>query len=233
MGSRYYYTYTSLSLPSISVPQLTTGADDAHTPSIPSTTTDDHLISSTSAIHPHSIPCSTLHCLADCHCRCHGLSMQSLIPGKLASYIGQIYVSKRLLRAPWATWSVCNVQTCRGDVQRAMTINWIIPPSFLSGFLQSSRDRRIQVSIGAARTIPWNAPILDAIWDADIQRVRSLFVLGQASIWDHDPVGSPILWVNQIIIYLPAPRMLLTRKFDRTSLHATIGLRIPAKNVIK
>ncbi|KAI0825996.1 hypothetical protein BC629DRAFT_1586856 [Irpex lacteus] len=120
--------------------------------------------------------------------------MQSLIPGQLASYIGQISVSKRLLRAPWATCSVCNVQTCRGDVRRAMTINWILPPSFLSGYLQSSRHRRIQVSTGAPRTIPWNAPILDTVWDADIQRVRSLFALGQASIWDHDPVGSPVLW---------------------------------------
>ncbi len=157
--------------------------------------------------------------------------MQSLIPGKLASYIGQIYVSKRLLRAPWATCSVCNVRTCRGDVRRAMPINWILPPSFLSGYLQSSRHRRIQVSTGAPRTIPWNAPILDTVWDADIQRVRSLFALGQASIWDHDPVGSPVLWVS--IIDLPASRMLLTRKCDHTSLHAIIGLRNPAKNAIE
>ncbi|KAI0799648.1 ankyrin repeat-containing domain protein [Irpex lacteus] len=179
----------------VSLPQVTTGADEAQAPRIPPTTTDEPPVSSTHTTHSHSLVCNPLHCLENCHCRCHNLSMQSLIPAKLASYIGQIYVSKRLLRAPWSTWSVCNVQTCRGDLRRTMTINWILPPSFLSGFLQSSRDRRIHLSIGAVRTIPLDAPILRAILDADVQRVHTLFALGQASIWDHTLHGNPILWV--------------------------------------
>lgn len=168
----------------------------------------------------------SLHCRTNCECRCHGMYMQALIPTWLACYIGQLYISKTLFRAPWSTWSLCTVRDCRGDLRRAMTINWILPPNFLSGCLRSSQHRRIHVAIGAAKTIPWGAPVLTAITDANVKRVRDLFALGQASIWDHNPDGSSILWVNQIICQCRLPRMMLTFRYAR--LHVNVGCYTPA-----
>ena len=137
-----------------------------------------------------------LRCLPHCPCRCHDSLVTSLIPRWLAFYIGQVYISKRLLTPAFSPWSRCNVQTCRGDLQRAITIRWILPPGLLSGCLQSSKTQPIHIFIGAPRIIPFDSLIFEAIRSRNIRSVRELFATGQASIWDHDFDGAPIFMVS-------------------------------------
>ena len=137
-----------------------------------------------------------LKCSPNCQCRCHYPSVTRLVPECLASYVGQLTISKRLLHPTFSPWSLCNVQTCRGDFQRAATIQRIFPPGILHGFLKHNKDRRIHFSIGAPRIVTSNSPISDAVWNRDLQRVRDLFATGQASIWDYSMNGMPVFYVS-------------------------------------
>ena len=143
--------------------------------------------------HPSRSP---LRCLPDCPCRCHSPSVHRLIPTWLAYYIGQISISKRLLRPPWSSWSLCDEQTCRGDLQRALIVQWVLPTGFLHGSFQSSKDRRIHFLIGAPRVVRWDSPIFNALQVGDLKGVRYLFATGQASIWDYSMNGMPVFYVS-------------------------------------
>ena len=137
-----------------------------------------------------------LKCSPNCQCRCHYPSVVRLFPTWLTPYIGQVTISKRLLTPPWSAWSCCNVATCRGDIRRAMSVQWFLPSMFLHAFLQSTKDRRIHFSIGAPRTVAYGSPLLKAVYDGNVRGVRELFATGQASIWDYDVDGTPTFWVS-------------------------------------
>ena len=137
-----------------------------------------------------------LKCPSNCPCRCHYPSVSRLIPSWLASYVGQLTISKRLLHPTFSPWSLCNVQTCRGDFHEATTVRWTLPFRTLQGFLESRSDCRIHVSIGAPRFVPWDSPILNAVCDGDLQGVRDLFATGKASIWDCTKGGLPVFRVR-------------------------------------
>ena len=147
-------------------------------------------VTSLNSSFPRSV--APLHCLAGCECRCHYPAITKLFPTWLAPYIGQISLSKHLLRSR----PPCNVQTCRGDLQRVATVQWILPPGFLHGFLESGKNRRIHFSIGAPRVVSWDSPIVYAVLDGDLQGVRELFATGKASIWDYNMNGLPVFWVS-------------------------------------
>ena len=85
---------------------------------------------------------------------------------------------------------------CRGDLQRAMTVQWILPFSIFDGSLQSRKARRIHFSIGAPRVVPWDSPVIRAVLLGDLQGIRNLFATGQASIWDYMTDGLPVFWVS-------------------------------------
>ena len=139
-----------------------------------------------------------LKCLPNCECRCHYPSISRLIPGWLAPYTGQVSISKRLLHPTFLSrLSLCDVQTCRGDLRRSMSLRWNSPLGLLHGSLQYiARDRQINFSLGAPRTVSWGSPILNTIFDGDLQGVRDLFATGKASIWDYTINGSPVFWVS-------------------------------------
>ena len=173
-----------------------------------------------------------LKCPPKCKCRCHYPAIARLIPHWLAPYIGQVSLSKRLLHPTFSPWSLCNVQTCRGDFQRAATIQWILPPGILHGFLEhTSKDRRIHFSIGAPRIITLNSPISDAVWNGDLQRVRDLFATGKASIWDYTVDGLPMFRVSHRDI--PSRSGTLTIRLWDCSMHVDSGRQIEAKSVSK
>ena len=137
-----------------------------------------------------------LRCPPRCECRCHYPATIRLFPTWLASYTGQISISKCLLHSS----PPCNVQTCRGDARRASTVQWVLPAGFLQGCLQSSKHPgRIHFLIGAPRIVPFDAPISDAIWNGDFEYLRDLFAKRQASIWDYSVDGMPVFWVSQHI----------------------------------
>ncbi len=155
----------------------------------------------------------SLRCLSNCTCRCHATALRMLLPPAFTPYIGQIYIPKRLLHAPWSSWSLCNVQTCRGDWQKAMSIVWLLPPTgLLLGLLSIVvnfalpfplpgvlEDPRINISIvGTRRAIHWSAPIWDAIRRADLDCVRTLLAMRKASVWDTDLEGWPVFAVSRI-----------------------------------
>ena len=139
---------------------------------------------------------SPLKCPTKCECRCHYPSVVKVIPSWLASYIGQVSVSKRLFHPTFSPWSLCNVSTCRGDLHRAIILQWDSPLRFLNGLLQYSKDRRIHFSIGARRIVPYNSPLFKAVWSGDYHTIRDLFATGQASIWDYDINGVPLFSVS-------------------------------------
>lgn len=143
---------------------------------------------------------SPLKCLAYCYCRCHSSSVHLIIPPWLSPYIGQIFIPKRLIYSLWASQNRCNVQTCRGTSHGAMTIRWIMPPTFIHGYLHSTHHRRIHFAICAPRTIPWTLPIFEAIYNGDLRRVRDLFAMKQASIWDYDIYDRPVFSVSGRIL---------------------------------
>lgn len=135
-------------------------------------------------------------CLPNCVCRCHHPSVTRLVPNLLASVVGQVSVSKRLLRPTFSPWSLCNVQTCRGDIQRAATVRWVLPFRILHGFLESSKPCPIHFAVGAPRTVPRDSPIVNAITNGNLQAVRNLFATGKASVWDYDMNGLPLIAVS-------------------------------------
>ena len=137
-----------------------------------------------------------LKCPPRCECRCHHPSMIKLIPGRLTYYIGQVSISKRLLHPTFSPWSLCNVSTCRGDLHRAITLQWDSPLRLLNGLLQYSKDSRIHFSLGAPRVVPYNSPLFIAIWRGDFHTIRDLFATGRASIWDYDINGLPVFCVS-------------------------------------
>ena len=137
-----------------------------------------------------------LKCSPNCQCRCHYPSVTRLVPECLASYVGQLTISKRLLHPTFSPWSLCNVQTCRGDFRQAATVQWVLPFSILQGYLESRNDCCIHFSIGAPRVIPWDSPITIAVCEGDLQSVRDLFATGKASIWDYNMSGLPLLVVS-------------------------------------
>lgn len=138
-----------------------------------------------------------LLCPPKCECRCHYPSVAPLFPACFASLIGQLSISKRLLHPAFSQWSLCNVQSCRGDFQSAMTIRWILPSGLLHGLLQSRRDRRIHFCISSPRIVLWDSPIIKAVWYGNLQGVRNLFATGQASIWDYTVNHVPIIQVSR------------------------------------
>ncbi len=142
------------------------------------------------------VPNGTLHCLHNCRCRCHDSAVESMIPARLTSYLGQIFLSKRLFCPPWSTWSRCNVQTCRGDLRRALAFVWLLPHGLFSGCFLSTGNRLFRLSIGAQRVIPYSAPIAQAVIKADLHAVRTLFSHGQASIYDTLVDGWPMFTVS-------------------------------------
>ena len=152
------------------------------------------------ASHPPTKLCTRrpLKCPPNCTCRCHYPSVSQLIPSWLASYVGQVCVSKRLLHPAFSPWSLCSVQTCRGDFQQAMTIRLTLPFRTLQGFLESRNDCCIHFSIGAPRVVPWDSPIAVAVSNGDLQSVRNLFATGKASIWDYIIDGLPLLVVSGV-----------------------------------
>ena len=137
-----------------------------------------------------------LGCPPSCQCRCHYPSVTRLVPKYLAPYIGQLSISKRLLHPTFSSWSLCNVQTCRGDFQQAATIRWVLPFRIFHGFLESRNDCCIHFSIGAPRVVRCDSPIMHAVWNGDSQGVRELFATGKASIWDYTINGYPVFVVS-------------------------------------
>ena len=139
-----------------------------------------------------------LECPSNCPCRCHYPSISQLIPGWLAPYTGQVSISKRLLHPTFSSrLSLCNVQTCRGDLRRSMSLRWNSPLGLLHGSLQYiARDRQINFSLGAPRTVSWDSPIVNAVCYGDLQGVRELFATGKASIWDYNMNSTPVFLVS-------------------------------------
>ena len=137
-----------------------------------------------------------LQCPTDCRCRCHDSAVQPLIPLFLTPYVGQFFVSKRLLHPTFSPWSRCNSQTCRGDLRGEMSVVWLLPPVALHGALESPRRRRVSFSICAPRTIPYASAVVEAIDNSDLESIRCLFLTKQASIWDTFNHGQPIFYVS-------------------------------------
>ena len=179
-------------------------------------------------VHMNSsyIPRNALNCLPDCTCHCHHPAVVQLIPDWLEPYVGQVAVSRRLLHPAFSSWSLCNEQTCRGDLRNAMTLQW--KSWLLHGYLQYvSKDRRIHFSIGAPRVISWGSPIIKAIFRGDLQSVRSLFATGQASIWDHAASGVSVFRVSEIL----ARFCLRLTTLRLCSMHVSAGKTTPTKNI--
>ena len=139
-----------------------------------------------------------LGCLPNCGCRCHHPSIVQRLPGWLATSTGQVSISQRLLHPTFSSWlSLCNVQTCRGDLRRSISLRWNSPLGLLHGSLQYiARDRQINFSLGAPRTVSWDSPIVNAVYYEDLQGVRNLFATGKASIWDYTVDGLPVFRVR-------------------------------------
>ncbi len=154
---------------------------------------------------PHNPPLANhpyhrgpLRCPSDCVCHCHALSVTPVIPQRLASYIGQIYISNQLLDLiTYRPMRRCSIATCRGDFLKPARVSWFLPPWFLHGQLQSWSNRRVHFSINAARAVPYTSPILRAIHGTDVQRVKDLFAKQEASIWDTTSFGTSVLLVSK------------------------------------
>ena len=160
----------------------------------------EHVLQPASTRPVYSRP-GTLRCLPDCTCRCHLPLVDQLVPVWLAPYIGQLSVSRRLLYPFWSSSNLCNVQTCRGDLQRAVTVQWSLPFGLLNirGSLQYFQGSQIQLSISAPRTVPFGSPIINAVWHGDARAVHDLFAAGKASIWDHSFDGLSVFWVSRLL----------------------------------
>ena len=187
--------------PSNQLSNIAKRIEDIHrSPTLPtsprcSTHVDDALtVSSTNTIRSRLH--NSLKCPPKCECRCHHPSMVKLVSGWLAYYIGQVSISKRFLHPTFSPWSLCNVSTCRGDLHRAITLQWDSPLRLLNGLLQYSKDRRIHFSLGAPRVVPYNSPLFNAVWSGNYHTIRDLFATGQASIWDYDIHGLPVFSVS-------------------------------------
>ena len=88
----------------------------------------------------------TLRCLPHCTCRCHR-SMTNIISPSLRSYLGDLLVPQRVLLAPWSSWTCCDVQTCRGDIQRPVTIEWVLPSGPFPIHLQLSLSTLLTIDV--------------------------------------------------------------------------------------
>ena len=139
-----------------------------------------------------------LACLPNCNCRCHDFSFSSLIPSWLVWYIGQVFISRQLLQvhSAWISWSRCNVQTCRGDFLRTMTILWLLPRGLFWGCMQCPTTFRVNICIGAVRTITWDSPVFVSCREGDVRGVKELFAAGKASIWDATVNGHSLFYVR-------------------------------------
>ncbi|KAI0085489.1 hypothetical protein BDY19DRAFT_996628 [Irpex rosettiformis] len=122
--------------------------------------------------------------------------MKSLFPNWMTSYIGHVFISKRLRLRPWSEWSLCTVQTCRGDFQRATLVTWLRPAWLLAGWnvFFHKQNWNIHFSLGTPNVIPYSSPVLGAIYDADLGSLRDLFCRRIASIWDTDIDGRTAFW---------------------------------------
>lgn len=138
-----------------------------------------------------------LKCATDCNCRCHKSSTGQVVPSLLVPYIGHLNVSRRLLHdmrvLPWE----CNVQTCRRNRTRPAEIRWY-PPPWLAFFDVSVQSTQLPVrfSVRAPRLVPPDARVWGAIERADLDGLRALFQAGQASVWDVNETGAPVLLVS-------------------------------------
>ena len=54
------------------------------------------------------------------------------------------------------------------------------------------------ISVRAPRLVPADADIWKAIFDADVERVRELFLSGRASVYDVNASGETVLEVSSI-----------------------------------
>ncbi|KAI0090454.1 hypothetical protein BDY19DRAFT_773051 [Irpex rosettiformis] len=145
---------------------------------------------------------SILQCLPNCKCRCHNSSFSHLISSTLTHYLGQILLSKRLLHTLWSSRSLCNVQTCRGDLQQPLQIIWLLPRGFLHvhAYLQTTILMNYPIKLSVVcmrRSISWSAPIWDAITRADLDGVRTFLSTGKTSVWDANPEGWTVFAVSR------------------------------------
>lgn len=138
-----------------------------------------------------------LHCPTDCACRCHTPFTQHTVPSILASLIGQINVSKRLLHTLRLSSWECNTQTCRRDKTVSDTVHWCLPFAlFHSDWSMHVNLPSLSISIFAPRTIPPNAEAWKYIYTADLVGLRALFTARKASIYDVDEYGNTFLAVR-------------------------------------
>lgn len=96
----------------------------------------------------------------------------------------------------------CDVETCRGTLLQPAKVAYILPRIPFHGSFQGTPFDRVHFSLNAFRTVPYSAPIIQAIMKADYYGVRDLFSKQQASIWDVNIQGSSILWVSSLPVLL-------------------------------
>ncbi len=136
-------------------------------------------------------------CPSNCTCRCHARSLCPIIPQPAAPYLGQMFISPRII--DWMKFDPlgrCNVDTCRGTCLTPSKVTYILPRVPFHGSFQTTSFERVHFSLNAYRTVPYSSPIIQAIGSADVHEVRDLFAKQQASIWDVDIEGNSTLWVS-------------------------------------
>lgn len=145
--------------------------------------------------HPAS---QELHCLPGSGFRCHSVAHKQLVHPALMRFVGSVNVSRRALRdLGWIRWS-CDVQACRGDRLAAYAVKWTLPPwmAIFDGKL-CFRGLPFYLSIQAPRVVPFSAGVWDAIQYSKLHVPRSLFALGEASVFDVNEAGQGLLQVGQ------------------------------------
>ena len=142
-----------------------------------------------------------LVCLEGCDCRCHDVSVTPLGPLSLTPYIGNLYVSKKLLRSPWSLAFQCNVQTCRRTRLSQARVEYVFPPWFVSVTAAiSTRSSPISLCLSTPRLIANNAEICKYISIGDIEGVKNLLLTRKATIHDVTYEGYTLLHVCLLML---------------------------------
>ena len=135
-------------------------------------------------------------CVAWCSCKCH--IQQSL---KTTPIINDIFGSLCVMVCGFPLLAKpCDQYACRRRSGPSFSVTYRSPPLLVQRVLSMSISlagiRSPELRVKLPRVVDWTAPIWGPAIEGNADHARALFVRGEASPWDVNPIGGSVLHVS-------------------------------------